>query len=105
MKKYVYDYIARIDKVIANKEVTQATLKEHMTKIEFFEKEREIHLWVTSIYAFFFFGSLVTSCFAPIFRFVALLLGCFLIPYILHYFKLENAVQYMYKQYDMIKEQ
>jgi hypothetical protein len=105
MKKYMYDYISNIDNLIKEKKVNKELLDTHMIKISFFEKEREIHLFVTSIYAFFFFGSLITSLFAPVFRFVALLLGCFLIPYILHYFKLENGVQYMYKQYDMIKEQ
>ena len=105
MKKYMYDYIQKIDDMIKDKKINEKVLEEHMTKISFFEKEREIHLWVTTIYAFFFFGCLVASCFVQIFSFVAILLGGFLIPYVLHYFKLENGVQYMYKQYDMIKEQ
>ena len=29
---------------------------------------------------------------------------CLLIPYIFHYYYLENTVQYMYKQYDELKK-
>lgn len=103
MKKYLYDYIKNIDEIISSNNVTQDIIDEHLIKISFFQHERIIHLWVTITYAIIFFLSLICSTHYLIFSFVSVILVCFLIPYIRHYFKLENGVQYLYKQYDMMK--
>lgn len=106
MKKYLYDYIKNIDLILKeNKKVDYKKLKEeHLIKIKFFQHERLIHLIVTLFYALFNF--LVFSfikIFLP-FIFIALILLVFLIFYVVHYFRLENGVQYLYKQYDLINE-
>ena len=106
MKKYVDDYIKNIDLILKeNKKVDYKKLKEeHLIKIKFFQHERLIHLIVTLFYALFTF---IVFSFIKIFLpfiFIALILLIFLIFYVVHYFRLENGVQYLYKQYDLINE-
>ncbi len=103
MKRYLYEYIEYIDKIIKEDRINERLINEHLVKINFFQHERLIHLFVTLTYALFFFISLVVSIYIPIFRLVGLILCFFLIPYVLHYFKLENGVQYLYKQYDLLR--
>ena len=45
--------------------------------------------------------SFIASTTTPMFVFVGIILVLFLIPYVLHYFFLENNVQYLYKQYEI----
>lgn len=106
MKKYLYDYIKNIDLILKeNKKVDYKKLKEeHLIKIKFFQHERLIHLIVTLFYALFTF---IVFSFIKIFLpfiFIALILLIFLIFYVVLYFRLENGVQYLYKQYDLINE-
>lgn len=106
MKKYLYEYIKSIDLILKeNKKVDYNKLKEeHLIKIGFFQHERSIHLLVTLFYALFtFIIFYFTKIFLP-FVFIALILLIFLIFYVVHYFRLENGVGYLYKQYDMICE-
>lgn len=105
MKKYITNYINYIDENINNKD--EQFIEKHLTKINFFQWERIIHLIVT-----------ITAVILDILCFVlgigfnniliiiiGYLLLCFVIPYIYHYFLLENCVQKMYRQYDeMIKK-
>ena len=44
MKKYLYDYIKSIDKILEKKEINDNIIKEHLIKIGFFQHERLIHL-------------------------------------------------------------
>lgn len=104
MKRYLYEYIGYIDCVIKENRICDQVINEHLLKINFFQHERLIHLLVTLAYALLFFISLVVSIYIPIFRLIGLILCLFLIPYVIHYFKLENGVQYLYKQYDLMKE-
>lgn len=104
MKRYLYDYIEHIDKIIKEDRVNNQLVDEHLIKINFFQHERVIHLFVTLTYALLFFLSLIVSIYVPIFRIIGIILCLFLIPYVFHYFKLENGVQYLYKQYDMMRE-
>lgn len=53
MKKYLYDYIKEIDEIIENKKINQKIIDEHLTKIQFFQHERLIHLLVTLFYCTF----------------------------------------------------
>ena len=103
MKKYLYDYIESIDKVITNNKVTDEIIKEHLIKIDFFMHERLVHLLVTLAYAFFLILFLALSFMNSLFIFIAIIIIVFLIFYVRHYFKLENGVQYLYKQYDKLK--
>lgn len=105
MKKYLYNYISEIDNRINNNDlIKEKEIQNHLIKIEFFQHERLIHLLVTLFYAFIFlifFGlCYIHYLFFPITLIVLLLLIC----YVIHYFHLENGVQYLYKQYDKMQQ-
>ena len=105
MKKYLYDYIEKIDNMLEdNKKITEEIIEKHLTKIKFFQHERLIHLLVTLFYAIIFLIFMGLCYIHYIFFSVAIILLIFLICYVLHYFKLENGVQYLYKQYDKMIE-
>ena len=78
----------------------------HKTQIEYMQHERLIHLMVTLAFALFF---IVTILFAvsfekPVILLVSLFVLILLVPYIAHYFKLENGVQRWYELYKNIDE-
>ncbi len=97
MKKYLYSYIKYIEE---NKKKVDS--KEMLTKINFFQHERLIHLIVTLFYAMMFLVFLVLISLSYVFIIPAALLLIFLICYIIHYFLLENGIQYLYKLYDEV---
>ena len=101
MKKYLYDYIEEIDKLLNdNKKTTDDIIKNHLNKISFFQHERLIHLLVTLFYALVFIVFVALGFIHYMFFIVTLIIMIFLICYVIHYFHLENGVQYLYKQYD-----
>lgn len=101
MKKYLKEYVEQIDKLL-EKDINNIDneIEKHLIKIKFFQHERLIHLLVTLAYAIMAIMSFVASTTTPMFVFVGVILILFLIPYVLHYFFLENNVQYLYIQYD-----
>lgn len=81
-------------------------LREHLTQIQFFQHERLIHLIVTCLFAVLAFAAFFALFFtmnAGLFVLFAALL-VLLIPYIRHYYILENGVQRMYTQYDRLRK-
>ena len=102
MKKYLYDYINYIDNLLKEKKKInyENIIKEHLIKIEFFQHERLIHLLVTLFYALFVFIIFYFSTIFCLFIVIDFILIIFLLFYVIHYFRLENGVQYLYKQYD-----
>ena len=104
MKKYLYDYIKEIDEVIESKKITKEVIDNHLIKIGFFQHERLIHLLVTLFYALLFLIFFALSYLHYIFFIPTTLILILLICYIIHYFHLENGVQYLYKQYDLLKK-
>ena len=104
MKKYLYDYIKEIDKLLNNNKITNETINNHLIKIGFFQHERLIHLKVTLFYVIAFLLFCILGFIHTIFFTIAIILLIFSICYIIHYFNLENGVQYLYKQYDKIIE-
>ena len=101
MKKYLYDYIKEIDNQLnSNKKITDDIIKNHLTKINFFQHERLIHLLVTLFYAIIFIVFVALGFVHYMFFVITFILMIFLICYVIHYFHLENGVQYLYKQYD-----
>lgn len=105
MKKYLKEYIEKIDKSLNNKETNLEKLKkEHLIKIGFFEHERFIHLIVTVFYALFTILFLFLSTINNLYIIPTLILIIFLIFYVKHYFFLENSVQYLYRQYDRMNK-
>lgn len=105
MKDYLYKYVEETDKKIEDKNTDLNELKkEHLIKISFFQHERLIHLLVTLFYAlfmimFFGFGFLFIG-----YQIAGLMILIFVLFYVIHYFRLEWKVQYLYKQYDKINE-
>ncbi len=103
MKKYIDDYILMLEEKIKNKDVDQKLWDDVLIKIDFFNKERIIHLLITLFYALF---AILFACHIKesiMYLIFALFMMCFLIPYIIYYFKLEARVQYLYKLYDQTK--
>lgn len=79
-------------------------MKRHLQEIAFFQHERFIHLIVMCLFAIatvmVFLTAMLQFSISLIILFAALLV--LLIPYIRHYFLLENGVQKMYYQYDAL---
>ena len=97
MKSYLYDYIKYVE---ANKK--KVDISDMVVKINFFQHERLIHLLITLFYCLMFLIFLVLISLSYVFIIPAALLMIFLICYIIHYFLLENGVQYLYKLYDEV---
>ena len=105
MKKYLYNYINEIDNLLNNKsKITSEIINEHLIKISMFQHERLIHLLVTLFYALIFIIFMSLGFIHYLFFAIAFIVMVFLICYIIHYFSLENGVQYLYKQYDKLNK-
>lgn len=83
-------------------EIIRDKLEEHLVQVGFFQHERLIHLIVTVTFALLellaiLLSMIGDSLFTLLLPVVILIL---LIPYIRHYYILENEVQKMYAQYD-----
>jgi len=76
----------------------------HKSQIEFLQHERLVHLLVTLSFGFFFLISVLAAAVSEKFEIllVSLLLLVLLIPYIAHYYKLENGVQRLYELYNKL---
>ena len=97
MKKRITEYLAYIDALLEKEDVDWEHEKEkHLVQIAFFAHERQALFalaTVISILYLNFSGSLIIV--ALVFALLVLL-----IPYVMHYYLLENSVQKMYEQYD-----
>ncbi len=107
MKDRILSYRKRIDDCLCGRcEVKDwdKLLQEHLIQIGFFQHERIVHLLVTLTFAILTALSVFVIIITDYYPLVALtlLLLVLLIPYIAHYYLLENEVQKMYKQYDEI---
>lgn len=107
MTKRVKEYIKQIDVLIRTEDKNinyEEEVKKHLVQISFFQHERLIHLLVTILFAILTIAIFLYNMALPSIGMFILNLAfiILLIPYIKHYFFLENSVQYMYKQYDML---
>ena len=107
MKERILAYRNRIDELLlTNDEETDwnDVLNEHLTQIGFFQHERLIHLIVTMLFAILTFICVAVYILSGEVYVLALIgiLLVLLIPYIMHYYLLENETQKMYGQYDKI---
>ena len=85
-----------------SQEILRDKMEEHLNQIGFFQHERLIHLIVTVTFALLemlaiFLNVISDRLFSLLLQVVILIL---LVPYIRHYYILENEVQKMYVQYD-----
>ncbi|MBR5376603.1 MAG: hypothetical protein IK139_04920 [Lachnospiraceae bacterium] len=107
MEKRIKKYLIYLESVKLQ-ELSEDELKllknELLTQISFFSHERLIHLLVTLFFALFTVISIVAFVFTsyPGMGILALLFLVLLVPYIRHYYILENSVQKMYGFYDRI---
>lgn len=104
MKKYIKEYISEIDKKINdNHKFSSDEIDDFLFKMKLFQKERVIHLVITLSYVFFTILFLFLTKYIFMVFIIFFILLIFDGFYVYHYFFLENSVQYMYKQYDKIK--
>lgn len=105
MKERIVNYLKLIDDMLelnADDINYENMIKEHLVQINFFMHERLIHLIVTVVFAI----CTIISAYAYLafsnigILVLTILLLVLLVPYIAHYYRLENGVQKMYRQYD-----
>lgn len=98
------EHIKEIDEYIKNnnKKDIDKIINDHLIKIQFYQHERLVHFLVTMLFAIMFLITFLYSLNNISLGIIVLDIMFFvlLVPYIFHYYNLENSVQYMYKQYD-----
>ena len=108
MEKRLKTYISLIESLLNkehNPEEKKLMLEDLLIQIGFFQHERLIHLIVTALFALLTVATLITCLFIEnlgLYALIAMLL-VLLIPYIRHYYILENGVQKLYTFYDKLK--
>jgi len=102
MRKYVSDYVKSVEEKLKGK-IKQDDLEELELKITYFQHERFIHLLVTLFFALVTLVFLCLGMISIIFLIPFFLFIIFDVFYIVHYFFLENSVQYLYKIRDNMK--
>ena len=99
MKKRLQFYLNYYETLTSKKSLTTAEAareqEQLLIQIQFFQHERLIHLIVTALFALLTILSLFASLLLP-------KQPVLLIPYIFHYYRLENGVQKLYEYYDKL---
>lgn len=111
MERRILTYRKYMDELLLREDVDWERIrKEHLVQVGFFQHERLIHLIVTVIFALltvlsvgmaYLLMAQGTDGAGSLLLVVAAFL-VLLIPYVRHYYILENEVQKMYRQYDEI---
>ena len=107
LKKYFSEYSASVIAALENENTDfRALKKEMLTKIAFMQHERLIHLLVTILFAVLMFLCLIGFFVSENIGILAaaVLMLVLLVPYIAHYYFLENGVQMLYSIYDRVCE-
>ena len=111
MEKRILTYRKFVDDLLLQENADWKRLKEeHLVQIGFFQHERIVHLIVTVIFAILTMLAILMSFLLTAigaeggisWLLVVFVLMILLVPYIRHYYILENEVQKMYRQYDAI---
>lgn len=110
MEKRILAYVAYLEKISQleySKEEREELCKKVLVQIGFFQHERLIHLIVTVTFAILAVVAFAVCALKPGIGFFALEFAILvlLIPYIRHYFILENSVQKMYEYYDVLRQE
>ena len=110
MKKRIQYFLSYYEEKIKeslSKEEKERERAELLVQINFFQHERLVHLIVTVLFALLSVGSIfITLCVTDLFGGLLILDMLFftlLIPYIAHYYQLENGVQKLYEYYDRLQ--
>lgn len=111
MEKRILTYRKYMDELLLREDADwERVRREHLVQVGFFQHERLIHLIVTVFFALFavlavgmaFLQMAQGTEGAGNWLFVVAAFLVLLIPYVRHYYILENEVQKMYRQYDEI---
>ena len=103
---YLKDISERAEKGEFSSEELSVLRKQALTQIGFFQHERFIHLIVTMTFALMTVMTLMGICitgYMPLAALMVLLL-ILLVPYIRHYFILENGTQMLYRYFDLLEK-
>ena len=99
-QRYVAEELAKAKQQAADPDVDKKALAQQLlVRIGFYQHERLIHLIVTMSFAIFFLLSLILVSINVYFLALSVLLLVLLVPYIAHYYFLENSTQELYKVY------
>ncbi len=105
MKKEIKKYLEYIEKNYQKTDVDKKKLAQELyTRIGFYQHERLIHLIVTMSFGVFFLLSLLLITINASFVILSVLFLVLLVPYIAHYYFLENSVQKLYTYYYALTE-
>lgn len=106
MKLKLNNYICELEDKIKNNKIDKDLDEEVLRTIQFFQHERFVHLLVTVFVGIscilFLLGTLQFGLFGLLILFIITLL--LFIPYIFHYYYLENDTQKLYDLYFEIKK-
>ena len=106
MKNEVKEYLEAVRQKVREKDVTEEFSAELLTRISFYQHERLIHLIVTMTFAVMtvisFFMLVQSGSITALL--LSLLFLALVIPYIYHYYFLENSVQELYRLYYKTQE-
>ena len=115
MEKRLKGYLARMEELLGQKDrlynmdaaQRQRLIDGLLVQIRFFQHERLVHLIVTVTFAILTIVSVLGCVLSPQLSLLALvaLLMVLLVPYIRHYYILENGVQKLYTCYDRLTEE
>ena len=105
MRKKILKYKAEIDEMLKNppKDIDYAEEeRKHLIQIQFFMHERLVHEIIMVLFALSTILVFIETVRTAEILFAVLLVALLilLVPYIMHYYVLENSVQYMYEEYD-----
>ena len=98
MKKRITEYLAYIDALLEKEDVDWEHEKEkHLVQIAFFAHERQVHLIVMALFALATVISILYLNFSGSLIIVALVFALLvlLIPYVMHYYLLENNLMFL----------
>ena len=112
MKKYISEYITRLEAFIKNDmekasdEKLLSMISEFDSMLSRFQHERLIHLLVTILFALMEIMSVIAMMVdgKPAEMILCGMFLILLIPYVMHYYFLENSVQKLYHMGDRMQE-
>lgn len=105
MKNEIKDYITEVKQKISAEAVDEHLAEEMLIRIGFYQHERLVHLIVTMTFAimtvisFFMLAGGATLLTVGL----SLLFLALTVPYVAHYYFLENSVQELYRIYYEVK--
>lgn len=106
MKKEMKQYLKFIENNYNKPDTDKEKLAQELyTRIGFYQHERLVHLIVTMSFGVFFLISMLLIKVNWSFLLLSALFLSLLIPYIAHYYFLENSVQQLYTYYYYLTEE